>query len=52
MSQCLPKGKVDDPPLRGVKLVMTQVSEMLSFYLNSDFNRENNDKKLSFEATV
>lgn len=40
-------GNADDPPLRGKKLVMTHVSEMLSFYLNSDFNRKNNDKKLS-----
>lgn len=32
-------GKVADPPLRGMKLVMRQVSETPSFYLNSDFNR-------------
>lgn len=40
-------GKVEGPPQRGMKLVMTQVSDILSFCLSSDFNRENNDKKLS-----
>lgn len=40
-------GKLEDPPQKGMELVMTQVSDTLSFYLSSDFNGENNDKKLS-----